>query len=114
MGRQRLLAQVRARLERFDMDHDPAIVLAPEAVAELTALLETIADADPAADLEIAQAAGWLHWCRYLVLESGDDQEDLDEALALFAPVYRTRPNAVPDQVRYILRATRRLRRSAG
>jgi tetratricopeptide (TPR) repeat protein len=99
MGRrQRLLAPVRARLERFGVDHDPATVLDPEAVAELTALLETVPD--PAADLEIAHAAGWLHWCRYLVLEPGDDQEDLADALALFAPVYRTRPDAVPDQVR--------------
>ena len=70
----------------------------PEAVAELTALLETVPD--PAADLEIAYAAGWLHWCRYLVLDPGDDQQDLADALALFVPVYQTRPDAVPDQVR--------------
>ena len=70
----------------------------PEAVAELTALLETVPD--PAADLEIAHAAGWLHWLRYLVLDPGDDQQDLADALALFVPVYQTRPDAVPDQVR--------------
>ena len=96
--RQRLLALVQARLERFGVDHNPATVLDPEAVAELTALLETVPD--PAADLEIARAAGWLHWCRYLVLDPGDDQQDLDDALAFFLPVYQTRPDAVPDQVR--------------
>ena len=96
--RQRLLALVRARLERFGADHDPATVLDPEAVAEVTALIETVPD--PTADLEAAHAAGWLHWCRYLVLDPGDDQQDLADALALFAPVYQTRPDAVPDQVR--------------
>ena len=100
--RERLLAQVQARLERFGADHNPATVLDPEAVAELTALLETVPD--PTADLEIAYAAGWLHWCRYLcrylVPDAGDDRQDLAEALALFAPVYQTRPGAVPDQVR--------------
>ena len=93
--RQRLLASVRARLERFGVDHDPATVLDPEALAELTALLETIPD--PAEDLEIAHAVGWLHWLRYLVLDPGDDQQDLADALALFAAVYQTRPDAVPE-----------------
>ena len=88
-------------MERFGIDHNPATVLDPEAVAELTALLGTVPD--PAADLEIAYAAGWLHWCRYLVLEPGDDQKDLADALALFVAVYRTRPDAVPDQVRAAL-----------
>jgi hypothetical protein len=60
--RRHLLALVQARLERFGADHDPATVLDPEAIAELTALLDTIPDA--AADLEIAYAAGSLHWLR--------------------------------------------------
>ncbi|MDT3442683.1 hypothetical protein [Pseudofrankia sp. BMG5.37] len=96
--RERLLEQVRARLERFQVDRNPATVLDPEAVAEMTALLDTVPD--PAEDLEIARMAGWLHWARYLVLESGEDQEDLAAALALFAPVYQARPDAVPDEVR--------------
>jgi CHAT domain/Tetratricopeptide repeat len=96
--KQRLLAQVQARLERFGADQNPATVLDPEAVAELTALLGTVPD--PAADLEIARVAGWLHWYRYLVLDPGDDQQDLDDALAFFLPVYHARPDAVPDQVR--------------
>ena len=56
MRRQQLLALVRARVERFHVDHDPAAVLDPEAVAELTALVETVPD--PTADIEIASAAG--------------------------------------------------------
>jgi hypothetical protein len=51
--RERLLAQVRARLDRFFSDRNPAAVLDPEVVAEVTALLETLPD--PAADLEVAR-----------------------------------------------------------
>ena len=74
----------------------------PEAVAELTALLKTVPD--PAADLEIAYTAGWLHYFRYLVLDRGDGWQDFVDALALFAPVYQTRPDAVPDQIRTLWR----------
>jgi tetratricopeptide (TPR) repeat protein len=98
MGRERLLALVRARVERFNAGQDPAVVLDPEAVAELTALLETVPD--PAADIEVAYAAGLLHWFRYLVLEPGHDEQDLRAALTMFLPVYRVRPDAVPAQVR--------------
>src|SRR5215472_3199238 len=96
--RQRLLAQVRARLERFGAGRDPATVLGPEALAELTALFGMVPD--PAADVEIAHAAGWLHWYRCLVLAPGDGQQDLADALALFAPVYQTCPDTVPSQLR--------------
>jgi hypothetical protein len=65
--RERLLAKVRERLERFRTDRDPAVVLAPEAVAEVVALL---ALAPGQVDLEVAHAAGWLHWWRYKMLES--------------------------------------------
>ncbi len=98
MERQRLLALVRARAVRFNVDHDPAAVLDPKAVAELTTLLETVPD--PTADIEIASAAGWLHWFRYLVLDPDDNKQDLRGALTLFLPVYRVRPDAVPAQVR--------------
>jgi hypothetical protein len=95
--RQRLIELIWGRVQRFGVDHDPATVLGPEAVAELTALLKTVPD--PTADLEVAQVAGWLHWCRYVVLDPGDDQQDLLGALALFEPVYRTYPHMVPPEV---------------
>ncbi|WP_238435388.1 MULTISPECIES: CHAT domain-containing protein [unclassified Frankia] len=96
--RDRLLEQVRARLERFAVDQDPDAVLDQEAVAEVTALLGTAGS--PATDLEIVQVAGWLHWVRYELLPDGEDQADLTAALTLFAPVYQIRPDAVPDAVR--------------
>jgi tetratricopeptide (TPR) repeat protein len=97
--RQRLLALAHARLKRFEADPDPATVLGQEAVAELTALLSTAPDL--VTDLEVAHAAGWLHWCRYLVLRAGDDyHQDLASAMTLFMPVYRVNPGAVPDLAR--------------
>src|SRR5664280_3295370 len=96
--RERRLADVRARVERFFAGKDPAVVLDPAALAEVAALMDTAPD--PTADLEVAHAAGWLHWCRYVVLDPGDDQQDLSAALRLLAPVYRAQPDGVPDQVR--------------
>ncbi|TCJ36592.1 CHAT domain-containing protein [Parafrankia sp. BMG5.11] len=104
LKRRRLLAKVRARVRQFDGDRNPAIVLAAEAVAEVTALLESVPD--PTADLQVAHAAGWLHWFRYLVLVldrgdgDGDGEQDLAAALALFVPVYQAHPGAVPPRVR--------------
>jgi tetratricopeptide (TPR) repeat protein len=96
--RRSLLVRVQARLARFGADHDPATVLDPEAVAEVTALFEAVAD--PAADIEVALAAGWLHWSRYLVLDVGEDQRDLVAARVWFAPVYEAIPDALPAEVR--------------
>lgn len=96
--RERLLAEVRARTERFAAAKDPAIVLDPATLAEVAALLE--AASGPTADLEAAEAAGRLHWCRYLVLDPGDNQQDLSTALRLLEPVHRAQLAGVPDQVR--------------
>ena len=96
--RERLLAQVRTRLDRFNADHNPATILDAAAVDEVHALLEMVPD--PAADLEVAYVAGWLHWSRYLVLSIGNDQEDLAAALTWFAPLYESRPEVIPDEIR--------------
>ncbi|EFC82839.1 hypothetical protein [Parafrankia sp. EUN1f] len=100
-----MLQQVLARLERFGAEQDPAVVLAPEALVELDALLEMAPD--PAADLQVAYAAGLLRWVRFLVLDDGDDQQELDAALALFAPLYQVNPGAVPDPVRALFEQSR-------
>jgi hypothetical protein len=92
--RERLLAKVRARLESFAESHDPVVVLNPAALEEVAALIQ--ATPDLAADAEIAHAAGWLRWCRYLVL---GDQPDLAAALRLLELVYRVQPVAVPGPV---------------
>lgn len=79
LRRKHLLQQAHARLERFSADQAPVTVLSPEALTELSALLEMVPH--PAADLEVAHAAGWLCWVRHLVLDPGEDQQDLAAAL---------------------------------
>ena len=97
--RQRLLDLVRARLVRFNDGHDVTLVLSAEATAEVSALLAAIGD--PASDLEVAHAAGWLYWGRYLALgDSGAERQALETALSLLAPVYQARPEAVPEPLR--------------
>jgi hypothetical protein len=96
--RERLLAAVWARIEQFTTANVSAVVLDPAALAEVAALLQTAPD--PAADLEVAQAAGLLYWCRHLVLGPGDNQQELSTALRLLELVYRAQPTAVPAQVR--------------
>jgi tetratricopeptide (TPR) repeat protein len=92
------LDRVRARVARFGTEQDAGLVLSADAGDDLHTLM--MAASEPGADLEVLETAGWLHWCRYLVLDEPDDQGDLREALALFAPVYQQRPGAVPDEVR--------------
>jgi len=96
--RDRVLALVHVRLERFAESQDPAVVLDATALAEVAALLDETPRS--AADLEVALAAGLVHWCRYLVLDQGEDERDLAAALELLEPVYHARPGMLPDKVR--------------
>ena len=96
--RKRLLAAVRQRCARFASRQDPGVVLDAAALAEVAALVDVTPD--PASDLEVAHAAGWLHWCRYLVLDPGNYERDLTAALWWLAPVYQAHPDAVPGEVR--------------
>ncbi|MBL7487606.1 CHAT domain-containing protein [Frankia sp. AgW1.1] len=96
--RERQLSRVRARLQRLSSSQDRAAVLDADAVADVEAMVESVSDLSD--DIEIAHAAGWLHWMRYQLLDDGNDQQDLAAALTFFAHVYKDRPDAVPDQVR--------------
>jgi tetratricopeptide (TPR) repeat protein len=98
--RDRLLAALRTRLQRFSTTEDAQVVLDHDALGEVTALISIA----PPNDLEAAQAAGLLHWFRYLVLPAGEDQEDLQQAFLHFAPVYTAYPDAVPEPLQQLLR----------
>ncbi len=101
--RDRLLAAVRERVNWFAATQDPREILARDAVDEVAALLGAVAD--PAADLEVRHAAGLLHWCRYLVLPEGQDQQDLAMAVRLLHPVYQAYPGSVPEPLQHVLGA---------
>ena len=62
--------------------------------------------ADPASDLEVLNALGWLHWSRYLASPADPDDADISAAVKFFEPVYRADPDAVPKQVRNTFDAT--------
>jgi tetratricopeptide (TPR) repeat protein len=96
--RDRLLAAVSARVDRCYPDPDFNDVGAPDVLRDLEGLLTSVAD--PAADLDVAHAAGWLYWCRYLAPEPGGRISDKAAAMALLAAVYPVRPEAVPDELR--------------
>jgi CHAT domain-containing protein/tetratricopeptide (TPR) repeat protein len=92
------LAKVRARLDRFTVSRDPAVVLDTAALAEVAAILDQVPNIG--ADLAAAQAAGLLYWFRSLVLDSELKHQDLITALRLLEHVYIAQPEAVPEEVR--------------
>jgi tetratricopeptide (TPR) repeat protein len=111
--RRRLLDLIGARLTRFTENRDPEVVLAADAAAEVSALLRVAGD--PASDLAVAYAAGWLHWGRYLALGDGDgSQEELEAAVGLLAPIYQVRPQDVPQPLRPLFAAARASRSGQG
>ncbi|WP_143685327.1 CHAT domain-containing protein [Streptomyces sp. 1222.2] len=75
----------------------PATLLTAQARWEAAELAE---EGDPGEDLPVAHLLGMFHWYRYLVLPSNEDQEALDAAVRFLYPVYRARPEAVPDALR--------------
>lgn len=84
-----LLASVHARVTRFAAAADPQAVLAPDALVEVTALLELGAGGDT----EVLLTAGRLRWCRFLAVGAGPGDLDRDAALRLFAQVGEGHPD---------------------
>jgi tetratricopeptide (TPR) repeat protein len=92
---------VRARVQWFAEFRDEGTVLDPAALAEVAGLLAAVPDLG--SDHEAAIAAGWLHWYRYLVLNPGDDEQDLRAALGLFGFAFHALPEDIPDPARHLL-----------
>lgn len=99
-----LLAAVRARVQWFAEFRDESAVLDPAALAEVASLLAVVPDLG--SDPEAAIAAGWLHWCRYLVLNPGDDEQELRTALGLFGLAFKALPGEIPEPALKILEAS--------
>lgn len=102
-ARGRLLEAVRARVQWFAEFRDESAVLDPAALAEAASLLAAVPDLG--SDPEAVIAAGWLHWCRYLVLNPGDDEEDLRAALGLFGLAFQALPGEIPEPALKMLEA---------
>ncbi|WP_328447295.1 hypothetical protein OG780_11515 [Streptomyces sp. NBC_00386] len=52
---------------------------------------------------EALATVGLLHWHRFLLMPSPDDEADLDRALALFAQISKTRQNLLPAPICQLL-----------
>ncbi|MEU1183844.1 CHAT domain-containing protein [Streptomyces sp. NPDC005820] len=104
------LVRTRARILSFQHSDDSGALFTPEAEQDRQLLWAELHTPDALGPdvLRLALALGWYHWCRYLVLPSGQDQEDLDRAAALLRPLRTDAPDRLPiglliylDTVRY-------------
>jgi hypothetical protein len=92
--RTQLIDDMRSRV-RAAVDGDFAPIMAAEAAANAAQLLRTVPE--PAADLEVAAAAGWFHWLRFTQLGPSVGDGDLNAAVELLAGVYERNPGQVPE-----------------
>ena len=95
--RTRWLAEVRGRVDRFNRERETAAVLSSDALGDALSLVCSVPD--PLADIEVAQAAGWLFWSRFAARASDEGEPDLSTALDLLAPVYQRHPEGLPTLI---------------
>jgi hypothetical protein len=110
VDRDGLVARVRGRIDALADGGPAGLVLEPGAAAEAAALLEIAVEATDdggfaVVDVQALQMAAWLHWARFCRLPDGEDQADLQVALAAFALLHPHAPDAVPPEVAALLRA---------
>ncbi|WP_261570435.1 CHAT domain-containing tetratricopeptide repeat protein [Frankia gtarii] len=84
--RERRLARLRARLERFDTHGDPSAILDPQALEGIEELLSTTAD------LQTVYVAARLRYTRFIALSPTGGQEDLATAIVLFTALSEADP----------------------
>jgi tetratricopeptide (TPR) repeat protein len=91
------------RVERYRRTRDVGLLLDPIALADARRVLDDCRP--PRADLDVLALAAVadLHWHRYLLLPSPDDEPELSQSLPLFAEVLAARADLVPDVVRRLL-----------
>ncbi|MGW6708160.1 CHAT domain-containing protein [Streptomyces sp. NPDC054956] len=84
--RAKRIAAVQSRLDRLAQEQDLEVVLEPEALVEARRL-DAILRSDMS-DLEGYYLLGWLHALRYQALPEGVGQQEMEEAVANFAPCF--------------------------
>jgi tetratricopeptide (TPR) repeat protein len=93
-----LLTRLIARLETFKTTQDPEAVTCDEAIKLAQQLWDSVDN--PATDLEIMTALGWLSWYRYLSLPKAVGYGDHLMAETHFALAFRDHPEALPHEIR--------------
>jgi tetratricopeptide (TPR) repeat protein len=98
-----LLADLRERIGTYSREDnaDPTLVLADEAEANARALWRAAQSAslDGSMPFYVVALLALLHYFRYAALPLGEDRNDLQAALVLFAHVYRVEPERVPNHL---------------
>ncbi|GAA4468531.1 CHAT domain-containing protein [Phytohabitans houttuyneae] len=106
-----LLAAVRARIFAYVQQHDPAAVVAEEAVTQADDLwLAAQRSSEGRVREEVLFAVAWLHWCRFLALPAGANATALRTAEHLFVELAQVNPRRVPDHHQRAAMIVRRLR----
>ncbi|MER6107149.1 CHAT domain-containing protein [Streptomyces hirsutus] len=100
--------RLRERVDRYQQDGDPMTVLDAEALAEAAAAwqaqpMEDQPDGTTSVDPYTVYVIGLLHWCRHLALPEGQKEDDLRQALRLFAPFAETAPHVLPPRAQDLL-----------
>ncbi len=99
--------RIKERVDRYQRDGDPMTVLDAEALAEAEAAwrtqrVEEQPDGTTSVDPYTVYVIGLLHWCRHLALPEGQKEDDLRQALHLFAPFANT-PHILPPMAQDLL-----------
>lgn len=98
-----LLADLQERIATYSREDnaDPTLVLADEAEANARALwlAAQSVSLDGSMPFYVVALLALLHYFRYAALPLGQDRNDLQAALVLFAHVYRVEPERVPNHL---------------
>ncbi|MEU0548115.1 CHAT domain-containing protein [Micromonospora sp. NPDC005979] len=104
------IGRLRERLERFGATGDRRAVLDSGAIRDAEAVADLVTATSPDGPLPERIAEGvsllaGLHWYRYQLLPSGEDADDLDQALRLTEFLLRFAPERVPPPLLELLRS---------
>ncbi|MEU4334226.1 CHAT domain-containing protein [Micromonospora lupini] len=106
------VGRLRERLDRFDATGDPRAVLDSGAIHDAEAVIDLVTATPTDGPLPEQVAEGVfllasLHWYRYHLLPSGEDADDLGQALGLTEFLLSFAPERVPPAMRALLHAHR-------
>jgi len=94
----RMVDSLIARMRRYAATRDDAIVLSPDALRELQALVAKINTQRLSSDdFLAAYVAAMLYWYRYEAVPEGQGNEDVAVAVRLFAAVQEAAPALITD-----------------
>jgi CHAT domain len=100
------MGALQARIAVFIDRNDPSEILDEAALAEAAQLWEAAqSEAGGGTPLDVFSVVAWLHWCRYVALPAGDDQDDYHRAIGLFAALFKVDPARVPEPLHTLLAA---------